>query len=639
MGRPRAVEAVTAEALERLDRAAVVGVEPFRPREHSTSARARRASPRSRGDRTSMLVEERRDRVVVARRAAAGARADCRTPRASGDGLGAETRFGGHLARSYAVVTLHAHGHWGLYLVVPDPAADPGLRRPGLAEEDRRAEHAGPGRAPASPAREVARQILDRNGLQDVPVEPSPGGPLSDHYDPRKRSVHLSRAGLRRARGRLDGDRRARGRPRDPAREGVRAVPGALGDVARRRVCLERLDLPAHDRRRSRSSSGLIGLAIVLYAVVVLFQLVTLPVEFDASRRALVQLRELGLVSTGRVAGAAEGAHRGGDDVRRRRARRALAARVLRARSSSATATRARSRRARDRTDRARRRRRRVASAFVFSVLVDGAPKPAIDAARAADVEVVAAGAKPAAKPVPSRSRSSRPGSSTIVATGDIVMGSTPNLPPDGGRSFFADVQADLAGDVVLGNLEGTLSTGGGSKCGAGQHRTATRSRRPRRTRAGSSQAGFTVMNLANNHAYDFGASGPPADDRRAAGASASLHTGRPGQVTVQQVGQIRVALVGFASYPWAARRSTDIAAARPRARRRQTRRRRRRDDARGRRGHRPSSTSHAARSASSARTAATSCASRTPSSTPEPTSSSATARTSCAAWSGTSAG
>ena len=47
-------------------------------------------------------------------------------------------------------------------------------------------------------------------------------------------------------------------------------------------------------------------------------------------------------------------------------------------------------------------------------------------------------------------------------------MGSTPNLPADGGRSFFSDVQTDLAGDVVLGNLEGTLSTGGGSKCGKG---------------------------------------------------------------------------------------------------------------------------------------------------------------------------
>jgi Zn-dependent membrane protease YugP len=41
---------------------------------------------------------------------------------------------------------------------------------------------------------------------------------------------------------------------------------------------------------------GLVQLAIILFAVVVVFQLVTLPVEFDASRRALVQVRELGLV-------------------------------------------------------------------------------------------------------------------------------------------------------------------------------------------------------------------------------------------------------------------------------------------------------------------------------------------------------
>jgi hypothetical protein len=44
--------------------------------------------------------------------------------------------------------------------------------------------------------------------------------------------------------------------------------------------------------------------AIILYAVVVLFQLVTLPVEFDASRRAMAQLGDLGLVTTGESQGA-----------------------------------------------------------------------------------------------------------------------------------------------------------------------------------------------------------------------------------------------------------------------------------------------------------------------------------------------
>ena len=38
---------------------------------------------------------------------------------------------------------------------------------------------------------EVARRVLDANGLQDVPIEETPGS-LSDHYDPRNRSVHLS---------------------------------------------------------------------------------------------------------------------------------------------------------------------------------------------------------------------------------------------------------------------------------------------------------------------------------------------------------------------------------------------------------------------------------------------------------------
>src|ERR671923_1622295 len=38
---------------------------------------------------------------------------------------------------------------------------------------------------------EVARRVLDANGLHEVPVEEVPGS-LSDHYDPRNRSVHLS---------------------------------------------------------------------------------------------------------------------------------------------------------------------------------------------------------------------------------------------------------------------------------------------------------------------------------------------------------------------------------------------------------------------------------------------------------------
>ena len=50
--------------------------------------------------------------------------------------------------------------------------------------------------------------------------------------------------------------------------------------------------------------TGLMTLAVILFAVVVLFQLVTLPVEFDASRRAMSQLKDMGLVSASETAGA-----------------------------------------------------------------------------------------------------------------------------------------------------------------------------------------------------------------------------------------------------------------------------------------------------------------------------------------------
>lgn len=204
-----------------------------------------------------------------------------------------------------------------------------------------------------------------------------------------------------------------------------------------------------------------------------------------------------------------------------------------------------------------------VASGFVFSLLVHGAPKPAV----AASAEVAAA-AKQATKKAEQKQAKKRakpktkvpPGVVAIVATGDIVMGSTPNLPPDSGRSFFSDVQTDLAGDVVLGNLEGTLSTGGTSKCGPASTNCFAFHTPPSYARW-LSQAGFTVMNLANNHAYDYGEQGLEQTIAALRGERL-LYTGRPGQVTVQKVGQIRVALVGFASYPWAAS-LTDIPAAR----------------------------------------------------------------------------
>jgi len=53
-------------------------------------------------------------------------------------------------------------------------------------------------------------------------------------------------------------------------------------------------------------ATGLTTIGLVLFSAVVLFQLVTLPVEFDASRRAKQQLSAMGLVTAGEADGASK---------------------------------------------------------------------------------------------------------------------------------------------------------------------------------------------------------------------------------------------------------------------------------------------------------------------------------------------
>jgi len=139
----------------------------------------------------------------------------------------------------------------------------------------------------------------------------------------------------------------------------------------------------------------------------------------------------------------------------------------------------------------------------------------------------------------------------SFAVVGDTVMGTpTYGLPPDGGASFFSDVDAELRGDVVLGNLEGTLSTNSGSKCGADSQNCFAFQTPPSYAKW-LREAGFTVMNLANNHAYDFDAEGE-RQTIRALHANGILTTGLPGKITIQKVRGARVAIIGFAPYPWA---------------------------------------------------------------------------------------
>ena len=63
-------------------------------------------------------------------------------------------------------------------------------------------------------------------------------------------------------------------------------------------------------------------------------------------------------------------------------------------------------------------------------------------------------------------------------------------------------------------------------------------------------RAGIDVLNQANNHAYDYGATGS-ADTRRALRRAGLKVTGAPDTVTVVEKDGVRVAFVGFASYSW----------------------------------------------------------------------------------------
>lgn len=141
---------------------------------------------------------------------------------------------------------------------------------------------------------QVARKILDNNGLYDVTVE-EVGGVLSDHYDPRTKTVRLSSNNY----------------------HGT-SVAGAA--VAAHEVGHAMQDNEAYAFLRFRhalvpvanfgsniswilimigifaSAANLLLLGIVAMAAAVLFQIITLPVEFNASSRAMDQIVSAGVI-------------------------------------------------------------------------------------------------------------------------------------------------------------------------------------------------------------------------------------------------------------------------------------------------------------------------------------------------------
>lgn len=139
----------------------------------------------------------------------------------------------------------------------------------------------------------------------------------------------------------------------------------------------------------------------------------------------------------------------------------------------------------------------------------------------------------------------------SLSATGDIVMGNAPSrLPPNGGKGFFDSVRSALAADLVMGNLEQPLTDDTGTgKCPPGST-ACYQFRAPPGYAAHLRDAGFELLNQANNHGYDYGAAGYE-NTQQALERHGLRHTGARDQITVVDVDGVKVAVAGFSSYAW----------------------------------------------------------------------------------------
>jgi uncharacterized protein len=149
---------------------------------------------------------------------------------------------------------------------------------------------------------QVARMILDHHGLTDVRVVPTQGI-LADHYNPATKTVALSESNYY-----------------ESSLAGIAVAAHEVGHAIQHKEAYSFLTLRAKlvpvaniSSNMSwifvmigifASSSGFLLLGIVLLLAGVVFQVVTLPVEFDASKRAMNEVVSLGIIGNNEETGA-----------------------------------------------------------------------------------------------------------------------------------------------------------------------------------------------------------------------------------------------------------------------------------------------------------------------------------------------
>lgn len=151
-------------------------------------------------------------------------------------------------------------------------------------------------------AKEVTRAILDMNGLQNVGIE-SVAGSLSDHYDPRSNVIRLSDS----VRG--DVSVASIGVAAHEAGHAIQYAKGYAPIKLRNTVLPvanlgSRLSVPLILLGILFSFDPLVTIGILLFSTVLIFQLITLPVEFNASRRAIKTLETNGILVGEELTGA-----------------------------------------------------------------------------------------------------------------------------------------------------------------------------------------------------------------------------------------------------------------------------------------------------------------------------------------------
>lgn len=155
---------------------------------------------------------------------------------------------------------------------------------------------------------EAARRVLDANGLYDITIQPV-GGSLSDHYDPSKKVVRLSQtvynvnsiAAVSVACHEVGhAIQHAEGYMPLNLRSAIVPVVNFASKLSWPLIFIGILLLG----NGSYLGDTLFTVGVILFVAVILFHAVTLPVEFNASSRALKQMDSLGIVTEEERSGA-----------------------------------------------------------------------------------------------------------------------------------------------------------------------------------------------------------------------------------------------------------------------------------------------------------------------------------------------